>query len=82
MRYKRRSLRFFGESVAVSDTSIPYTNNRLNEGKDLRKDSTDIQGTAGVLYVRIIRCAENAQVPLTTIAVPDLCKDFLNLNGY
>ena len=58
------------------------TNNRLNEGKDLQKDSDDTQRYADVLYVRIIRCAENAQVSLTTIAVLDFCKDFLSLNGY
>ena len=48
----------------------------------MQKDSADIQRHAGVLYVRIIRCAENAQVSLTKIAVLDFCKDFLNLNGY
>lgn len=54
---------------------MTYTNNRLNEGKDLRKDSTDIEEkNAGVLYV--------LQVSLTMRAVPDFCKDFLNVNGY
>ena len=74
-RWVLRNKKLFTYSISYFLRKTRFDTLRFNQRVPWKRNAV-------VLYVRIIRCAENAQVSLTTIAVLDFCKDFLSLNGY